>query len=201
MATRHCNTITDRASRAVRSRAAAVCAVVAIASGTALAGTSEETAAKILLRALSFDRALASRAGEDVVIAIVFDGRTSDADAERDANVRAFRMLSDRTIAGLPIKVLSSDCSKSRALAEDLRSADAVYLTPGAQRCVDLVKTTTRRRDIASLAAERSFVEDGIAIGVTTESGRPRLLVNLKASRAEGLKLASQLLHLAEVIE
>ena len=46
-----------------------------------------------------------------------------------------------------------------------------------------------------------ALVELGVTIGVTIESARPKLLVNLEASKPEGLDLTSQMLQLAEVIK
>jgi hypothetical protein len=168
--------------------------------GQARAGTADDEA-KILLRALSFDRALATRAGAEVVVSVIYDGRASNGEGERDARVRAFRKLSDRTIAGLPMRVIWSDCAPPTRMDDALRGVDIVYVTRGAKECVRAVTTATRRLRIASLASERALIELGVTIGVTIESARPKLLVNLKASKAEGLDLTSQMLQLAEVIK
>ena len=170
------------------------------APGQARAGTADDEA-KILLRALSFDRALATRAGAEVVISVVYDARASNGEGERDGRVHAFRKLADRTIAGLPMRVISSDCSPPSRMDEALRGVDIVYLARGAKECVRAVTAATRKLRIASLASERALVEQGVTIGVTIENARPKLLVNLKASKAEGLDLTSQMLQLAEVIK
>lgn len=169
-------------------------------SGDARAGSADDEA-KILLRAISFDRALARRAGTDVVITIVYDGRVSEDARERDGRVTAFRKLTSRTIAGLPIKVTSSDCSHSQSMTDSLKGSDIVYLSRGAKDCVRGVTAATRKLHIASLAGTRALVEQGISMGVTIEGARPKLLVNLVASKAEGLDLSSQVLQLAEVIK
>jgi hypothetical protein len=166
----------------------------------ARAGTADDEA-KILLRALSFDRALAARAGTEVVISVVYDARASNGEGERDGRVHAFRKLAGRTIAGLPMRVISSDCSPPSRMDEALRGVDIVYLARGAKACVRAVTAATRKLRIASLASERALVEQGVTIGVTIENARPRLLVNLKASKAEGLDLTAQMLQLAEVIK
>lgn len=187
----------------MRSACAAATLAVAhalAALGPVHAGPADDEA-RILLRAISFDRALAARAGAEVVISVVYDGRTSGGERERDGRVLAFRKLADRTIAGLPMKVTWFDCSPSRPMDEALRGVDIVYLTSGAKECVRSVTAVTRRLRIASLASERALVEQGVTIGVTMGGARPKLLVNLKASKAEGLDLASQMLQLAEVIK
>ena len=169
-------------------------------AGDARAGAADDEA-KILLRAISFDRALARRAGNDVVITIVYDGRVNGDAREREGRVLAFRKLASRTIAGLPIKVTSSDCSQAKPMTESLEGTDIVYLTRGAKDCVRAVTAATRKLRIASLASARMLVEQGITMGVTIEGTRPKLLVNLVASKAEGLDLSSQVLQLAEVIK
>ena len=174
--------------------------LIATPAAEARAGGADDDA-RILLRAISFDRALAARAGADVVITIVYDGRVSGDERDRDGRVQAFRKLASRTIAGLPIKVNWSDCSQSRSLGDALQGTDIVYLTRGAKDCVRAVTAATRKLRIASLASSRALVEQGVTLGVTMEGSRPKLLVNLVASKAEGLDLASQMLQLAEVIK
>lgn len=181
--------------------AAAFALAHCMATGGAARASPADDEAKILLRAISFDRGLAARAGAEVVISVVYDARTSGGERERDGRVLAFRKLSDRTIVGLPMKVVWSDCSPSRPMDEALRGVDIVYLTSGAKDCVRAVTAVTRKLRIASLASGRALVEQGVTIGVTIENARPKLLVNLKASKAEGLDLASQMLQLAEVIK
>ena len=202
MATRPSSTTTERGRRVRSACAAVVIAVVhcAGAPGRAWAGAAEDEA-KILLRALSFDRALAARAGSEVVISVVYDARTSNGEGERDGRVHAFRKLAHRTIAGRPMRVISSDCSPPTRMDEALRGVDIVYVARGAKDCVRAVTAATRKLGIASLASERSLVEQGVTLGVTIESSRPKLHVNLKASKAEGLDLTSQMLQLAEVIK
>jgi YfiR/HmsC-like len=200
MVTRRCNSTTE--ARRVRAcLAAALALVCCVASGGAVQASPADDEAKILLRAISFDRALAARAGTEVVISVVYDARARGGEREREGRVLAFRKLSDRTIAGLPMRVIWCDCSQSRPIDEALRGVDIVYLTSGARDCVRAVTAVTRRLRIASLASGRALVEQGVTIGVTIENSRPRLLVNLKASKAEGLDLASQMLQLAEVIK
>jgi YfiR/HmsC-like len=201
MVTRRCNSTTEARRVPVRACVAALALACCVASGGAALANPADDEAKILLRAISFDRALAVRAGADVVISVVYDGRTRGSERERDGRVLAFRKLSDRTIAGLPMKVIWWDCSHSRSIDDALRGVDIVYLTGGAKDCVRAVTAVTRRLHIASLASGRALVEQGVTIGVTIENARPKLLVNLKASKAEGLDLASQMLQLAEVIK
>jgi hypothetical protein len=204
MDTRRCNTTTERRrpgpSLAARTARLVALVLLIVPAGVARAGVADDEA-KILLRAISFDRALATRAGRDVVITIVYDGRVNGDAQERDARVLSFRKLAGRTIAGLPIKIDSSDCSPPKPMSESLQGTDIVYLTRGAKDCVRAVTAATRKLRIASLASTRSLIEQGITLGVTIEGTRPKLLVNLAASKAEGVDLSSQVLQLAEVIK
>jgi hypothetical protein len=180
-------------------------ALLALALGAATVGEARAGAAddeaRILLRAISFDRALAKRAGSEVVVSVIYDARASGGERDRDARVLAFRKLSGLTIAGLPMKVTWSDCSSSKPMDEALRGVDIVYVTGGAKDCVRAVTAATRKLRVASLTSGRALVEQGVTIGVTIDGARPKLLVNLRASKAEGLDLASQMLQLAEVIK
>lgn len=199
-----CNTTTEPRVRApvAAARRVAIAALAMLAASAAEArADTVDAEAKILLRAASFDRSLGGRAGGDVVIAVVYDSRAPGSQRERDSRVQSFRKLADRTIAGLPMKVTSVDCAQGSALTESLRAADIVYLTAGGKQCVRPVTAATRKLRIASLTSGRALVEQGITIGVSMEGSRPKLLVNLVASKEEGLNLAAQMLQLAEVIK
>jgi hypothetical protein len=198
-----CNTTTEPIWIRVRGACSVALAALAMLAATAAEARADtvDAEAKILLRAASFDRSLGGRAGADVVITVVYDGRAPGSQRERDSRVQSFRKLADRTIAGLPMKVTSLDCAQVSALAESLRAADIVYLTAGGRQCVRAVTAATRKLRIASLTSGRALVEQGITIGVSMEGSRPKLLVNLVASREEGLNLAAQMLQLAEVIK
>lgn len=201
MVTRRCNPTTEARRGPIRAHLVATFALAYCLVVDSARASPADDEAKILLRAISFDRALAARAGAEVVVSVVYDARSSGADRERDEHVLAFRKLSDRTIVGLPMKVSWVDCSSSRPMEEALLGVDIVYLTGGASDCVRSVTAATRKLRIASLASGRAHVEQGVTLGVTIENARPRLLVNLKASKAEGLDLSSQMLQLAEVIK
>ena len=76
----------------------------------------------------------------------------------------------------------------------------AVYFCPGLDRDVAEALKVTRSKSIRTLTGSRAYVKAGIAIGIINVQDKPKLLVNLPASRAEGAKLDSAILRVAEVI-
>lgn len=82
----------------------------------------------------------------------------------------------------------------------DLTAVQVLYFTP--LRSIDLreLLARTRANGIRTMTGVPEYVEIGVAVGLTVERDRPRILINLEASRAEGSDFSSQLLKLARVI-
>lgn len=45
------------------------------------------------------------------------------------------------------------------------------------------------------------YVEQGIAVGIGIQDRKPKIHINLSASKAEGAEFSSQLLKLAEIVD
>ena len=54
---------------------------------------------------------------------------------------------------------------------------------------------------VATLASTYQYVVNGLSVGVTISQGKPKLVVNLEASKSEGMDLSGQMLRMAEVIQ
>ena len=58
----------------------------------------------------------------------------------------------------------------------------------------------TRRLKVITMASRQDYVQRGLSLGVFAIDGKPTILVNLAASKAEGAAFGSDLLRLAKVI-
>jgi hypothetical protein len=87
-------------------------------------------------------------------------------------------------------------------LAEALREArvDAVYLPPLRARSPEDVCTAVEEAGAICLTGVEEYVGRGAAVGIGDENGRPVILIDLGASRAQGADFSSQLLRLARVV-
>lgn len=156
----------------------------------------------ILARALAYDRNLKDRAGSAVTIGLVYKEGNSESKSQMQDVSSAFGSVKKLKVSGLPIKTI--------ALAygtDDLESiianegVDAVYLCSGLANDLDSITALTRQKQIASLADDYVYAKQGVSIVVVADGQKASLVINLKASKAEGLDLSSELLELAEVIK
>lgn len=150
----------------------------------------------ILTRALAYDRDLKARAGDLVTIAVVYKPGSPDADRV----VSTFKEIERLTLQGLPVRVVSVPVSAD--LASKLRSekASAAYLVDGLDDSLDTVLGVSRQNKVVTMTTRESYVQRGASVAVVMAGGRSKLVVNLKASRAEGAKFSSDLLAVATVL-
>ena len=156
----------------------------------------------ILMRVLAYDGNLKSRAGDTVNIAIL--RKKGHAASESMANVmaQAFGALAVTQVSGLPIVVSRLNFTGEDALRKAITGAgiDFVYVCDGLDADLDAIERVTRQLKVMSVGSKQSQVEKGLTIGVFQMEDKCTILLNLSASRLEGISFAADLLRLAKVI-
>lgn len=155
----------------------------------------------IFLKVLTFDRALVGRAPAEVVVGIAFQRGSRASVLAKDEAVRALRAAPDG-VAGVRVRIETVDLDVERlpeAIAR--RGLTHLYVTPLRATDVRTIAVVTRAAQVTTLSGVPAYVTQGLAIGVELRDGRPRILVNLRASRLEGADLAAELLKLATIVE
>lgn len=165
-------------------------------------GVPHKLQISLFCKALTFDRNLETRCGEELVICILFQGRYR---ASHDAMKEVYKATRDAEIdrvKGLPLRLVNVDLEdKNWAQKVAEQSADVVYLMPVRSIEISDVKKYARERHLLTLCADPSNLADGITLGLRLNDNRPKFVINLSESRSEGADFSSQLLGLAEVIE
>ena len=180
-------------------------AITALAEPTGFSNEAELSMAvqfPLILKILQFDRNLASRAGSEIVIAAVYQGRYHASARARDEMLEMAETSTRQRVADLPVRVVDIDLEHVQ-LEEALDSlgVDVLYVTP--LRATDIARITrvTRERHIVSVTGVEEYVRQGVAVGLGVWREKPRVLVNLDASRAEGVDFSSSLLSLAQLVK
>ena len=154
----------------------------------------------ILLKVLSFDRQLHTRAREGVVVGIVMQGGNRASVMARDAAVDLLT-APGTTVDGIAVRVVSIDLDRQsigNIFADQLYTH--LYITP--LRAVDIreLAAAARVARVITMTGVPGHLNDGLSLSVGLRAGRPKILVNVNASRAEGADLSAELLKLAEVV-
>lgn len=148
----------------------------------------------LLLKILTFDRRMAA-AAEPLVVGVVFQGRNRASAAIGD-EVRMLLAASAR-----PIRVVVIDLDETRDFRGKLvrESVRVVYIAPLRAVSVSTVAEATRGEGVVSITGVPRYVEQGLAVGIDMSDQRPRIVINLAASRAEGADFSAELLKLARL--
>jgi len=153
-------------------------------------------------KALSFDRAMSTRCGEDVVIAVLYQRRFRASLSEMEEFRGAASASDIQSVNTLPITVVAIDL-EDEGWRQAVLGAHADILVVTNVRAISVASITefSRARQILTMATEPSLVNDGISISLMVKAGRPRFKINLAAAKAEGADFSSQLLNLADLTE
>lgn len=188
---------------------AAIIAIAILLVGTGRASSKHEEAmpaarfATFLARLLAYDANLKARVGERVDIAVLYDGADAASAQCGSAMAAATKTLEltrifDRPVAtqGLPL-IGEGDLDKA-VLAHGL---DTFIVCQGLGKQLPWIKTVSGQRKVVSVGVSSEQVRAGLSIAVYLETGKSKILVNLPASKKEGVMFSSDLLRLSEVIQ
>ena len=127
-----------------------------------------------------FDKSLQGDPKIVVVYADASQGSKDDiVSAFQQAGLTAFAVKSDQAAARIP-------------------EASVVYLAAGAGSA----KSLCVRNSLLSISGVTSLVEEGaVAVGIGTESGKPKIVVTLGVLKSEGHELSADVLKMARIIQ
>lgn len=152
----------------------------------------------LFLKVMSFDRQLRARGAGTVVIAIAYQSGFRASVGAKDDAWRSASRVSE--LDGMPVSVATIDLDREELGPGLARSrATLLYVAPLRGADVELLASVARAAHVTTLTGVVRYVELGLAVGVRLRGDRPRIVVNLAASRLEGAELAAELLRLAEV--
>jgi hypothetical protein len=156
----------------------------------------------ILTRALAYDGNLKTRAGTDLLIAVLGKANNSGSEELASSMSRAFRGLGNVKVQGLAVRATQLNYTGASALAAAIESQgiDAIYICPGLDSELPGIFEATRRLKVVTLASRQEYVQRGLSLGVFAVEAKPTIVVNLPASKLEGAAFGSDLLRLAKVI-
>lgn len=155
-----------------------------------------------LARVIAYDANLKARAGPTVNIAILT--KKGDAESERsaDAVLKAFAPLEAATVLGLPVKVSAIGFTGREALDQAIRAGgiDTLYVCQGLEPHLADIKAVARSRKVLTMASRERQLKEGVSLGVFLVDGKNTIMVNLDASREEGVAFGPELLRLVTVV-
>ncbi len=158
--------------------------------------------AVIIMRALAYDGNLKSRARGTIDIGVLYKKGHERSERMAASMTKAFGALTSTQVAGLPIAVNRIAFAGAEALGKAIADGgiDVLYVCDGLGAERGAISEVTRRAKVLSVGSERLQVHQGLSLGVFQVDGRTTIVLNLAASRQEGVAFAADLLRLAAVI-
>jgi hypothetical protein len=144
--------------------------------------------AVIIARALAYDDNLKSRAGDSLVVAILYKAGNGGSESAADGMVRAFKALEGVKVQALPLRVIKLAFTGKDQLhaAVSGQGIDALYVCNGLEGDQSAIRDESRRDHILTIAAKEEQLTSGLSLGVFVFDGKTTITVNLPSSKEEG---------------
>jgi hypothetical protein len=171
---------------------------MALAANGLAAQAPVATQAELLLKAMAYDQNLAKRSGAAIHIAVIHGGDSTAAAAV----VAAFLKAGAGGVAGLPVRAASTGFDSVQELLKRVDDAgySAIYVHESAMAALSSIQQVTRGRKLMSIGATRRLVEQGLSLGVFMQGDVPRLVINERSARVEGLDLKPAVRLISHII-
>jgi hypothetical protein len=157
----------------------------------ATSGVDPSLRVKILLTALSFDRALKQRAGDKVTI---LSSGTCDTRAVLDA-------ADGKAIGGLPIRTVQAASTYETLTAQALEEkATLLFVCDASGKQLEMYLKFASTFNLLMMVENADLVAKGAALGVVDEGGRPRLVLNPEVSKKAGADFDARILSVAKIV-
>ncbi len=157
----------------------------------------------VLLKVLAFDRRIADARGENLVVGVLYQSGFRLSSTAKDQVMQALSRAGSSGPANRPLSAVAVDADEKEDLEKTLKSlgVKVLYVTPLRAFDLERLVAATRRGGTLTMTGVPEYVQAGLSVGLDLRQDRPRILVNLRAARAEGADLAAPLLGLATVVE
>jgi hypothetical protein len=160
-----------------------------------------KVAIPILLKVLTYDETFDSRGSGPFTVAVASEPGQEAARAELTDELKTLTVTS---IKNRPLKFVPIEFKDEKSLSSELTrsSADAILAVPGLSSSgVKTLSMVAEKAKRYSLALDASMVEQALSVGVTTDGGKPQIVINDRASKAVGAKFDVAVLRLARVVK
>ena len=186
-----------------------VACALAVALGVGPVRAAEEMALSpdlqglILLKILTYDRNLESRAGAELVVGILY--APTDPQSVKGANEVSdtFYRFAGKTVKKLKVRYLLVEYTSPEALERSVatRGIDVLYLAPGNAQNLAGITKVSQARSITTTTGVPDYVRRGVCVGVGNAQDRAQILINLTSCRAEGCEFDASLLRISTVLK
>jgi hypothetical protein len=153
----------------------------------------------LILKILTYDRHLESKAGQQLVVGIVYAPTDPASVAAANEVGDVLFRFQDKTVKRLPIRYRLVEYTTPEALERtvDRWGISVFWVAPGSARNLAAISAVSRRKGVTTTTGVPDFVRRGLAVGLDLGDARPQILIHLEAAREEGCEFDASLLRIA----
>ena len=163
-----------------------------------------ELQAKLLLTALTYDKNLEKRAGEQLDIAILYFPWIEHSQEEAESFSKTLEQFKDKKIAGRNFNAFLVPYDGDSGLQEKIagKHVEVMFIAGGTERMLKEITQLTREGKILSCTSKADYVSSyGVSIGVGLKNNKPKIYLNLSSAKEEGADFSAKFLRVAEIVE
>ena len=158
----------------------------------------------LLDRILAFDRSFEDRASDGIVVGVLYQSLYRPSINARN-QVEDEAGALDGIVLGSNSRLVSFDLADVEDVMDlgarlEAEGVDFLYVTPLRGQDLPGLASLAGTLAIPTFTGVREYLNAGLGVGMAMRGGRPEILVNLEACRAQGMDLDAQFLRLATVL-
>lgn len=155
----------------------------------------------LLMKSIGFDRNFGEKVenNKTIVIGIVYQEKTRKSSNFKDQLIRAVLDLENQDLSKYDItyRLIPIDEGLTEDVRIKIQSSSIMYVTPLRGVDVEDLGEISRANNVLSVAMVPDDCRAGLSMSFEQTGPRPKLLIHLRAARAEGCNFSSQLLKIA----
>lgn len=158
--------------------------------------------APLLLKVLKYEKTLAERAGDEVVIGILFQERFRDSLNARAGFIDAIDQAGLSKLLKRPTRHIDIELAGTAELGAifEREGVDILYVAPLRAASLGSVVEAADAHQALTLSGVPDYVENGVMVGITERRSRPSILLNLDSASGAGIIFSSEILKVAQIV-
>lgn len=172
---------------------------MASSGSTQAAGIPASLQAELLAKLQNYDRSFAARAGDTARILLVV--KADSAKSALSANEMKSALSRVERIGGLHHQETMVTYIGAAELAQRCRAdrVAIVFVAAELEDSIEAISAALSSVSVLSVGALPSYVAKGLVLGFELESGKPKIIFNLKQARRQNVDFSSTVLRLMRV--
>jgi hypothetical protein len=156
--------------------------------------------AQLMARSIGYDKNLKGRAGDKLVVALVYNAKDT-ASAQHCAEMeQAFSTLRGVRVQGVPLDFVTFAYDKSFAAAVKTNGVAVIYVCPNIAEVKEIAALSQKTKRL-TIAGDDKDVAKGLTLGAQAADDKVTLMINRSAAKAEGAEFAEQILNVAKLVD